>query len=250
MSDWLPDAPTPRGSSPRTAADVGATPARDSMRWSRRVLLLALTTLSYVLLAFVMLRPDWLNRLWSPGFLLAPVGIVWLGLMLVSLLQVSRRWRPGLVGMFLILTPLTPALFAFSVLGLYADAGMDTVSARVVENLPSSSRFADDPVRVDYGDESGVAYWRSYDTGRTWYPKSGVPGPGTDVTVLRDPRGLLPPLAGAERWAMPLPSSLVGLAVSLAPLAAIGVSALTRKESVITAVGEERWPTKRRTDAP
>ena len=248
MSDWLPDTPPPRGSEPRTPADVGATPELDGMRWSRRVLLLALTLLSYVLLAFVMLRPDWLNWLWSPGFLLAPVGIVWLGLMLVSLLQVSHRWKAWVPGALLILTPLTPGLFAFSALGLYADAGMEEVSARVVENLPSSSRIAGYPMRVDYGDETGVAYWRSYDTGRTWNPQSGVPGPSAHVTVLRDPRGLLPPLAGAERWTMSVPASLVGLAVSLAPLAVIGGSALTRKKSVITAVGENRWPRGRGTD--
>lgn len=228
-------------STPPPAVANSDRPAGEGMRWSRRVLLVALALLAFLATLWTSLRPD-LDDGWLAIGVPNPVAaIVWLVLFVGLLLQVSSAVRAFAIGIaFLLLWP-APVYASIATMALYGQFVMERTPATVTaadaprEGGPASVTFTFD----DGTSERGVSMLSERFGSRNEYV---APRVGTRLEVLRDPTGWLPPRTAGAREGLPegvggsLLLALPGV-VGVLGLLAASVSVLTRRESFIMVAG-------------
>ncbi|PRY56302.1 hypothetical protein BCF74_11919 [Knoellia remsis] len=221
-------------------ADAYLDPEGKGMRLSRRLVLVALALLALTISVWTATRPN-LNSIFLSARFPNPVAAIsWVILLVLLLFQVSAKIRPFTIGIAFILAFPMPLYGAVGATALYGQFVMDRVPAEVsaVGAAPGRGPYVVTYRFVDGSTERGTwEYVSPY--GSRGDANYTAPSVGTEVTVMRDPRGVLPPRTASRTEGTPegttsallyATPALLGTVV----LSAVIASVLTRRRSFIT----------------
>ena len=216
----------------------------EQMRRSRRLLLVALTTLVLLAIVWIMVRPA-LGAWWVIGGVPALLVIPWIVLLVMLTAQVSSRVRPGLLALGALILLVVPGVVAMAIGAAYTQLAMEQTTGVVVRTFEKDSG-GPIPIEVRLPDGSVEKGYSNYGRMRAGYRDVVVPDPGAELAVMRDPNGWLPlRVAGASDHTSR--GNMLAAAWSSAGLAGLGLyavwcwSALTRRRSVLNAAGADDW---------
>ena len=220
----------------------------DGMRFSRRLVLVALTVIAFLLTLWTSLRPN-LDDGWLAIGLPNPLaGIAWFILFVALLLQVTSRLPAFALGISWLFFWPTPLYASTGVMALHGQFVMDRVDATITATEQGRAR-GPVPVTFTFKDgtsEQGISTLSERATSEYQYV---VPRVGTKVAALRDPSGWLPARTAGERIG-PTRSLLLALpgALGVVVLAGAAFSALTRRRSFVMDAAGQSTPAARGTD--
>ncbi|OYN98084.1 hypothetical protein CGZ95_12780 [Enemella evansiae] len=220
-----------------------ANPEHRGMRHSRRVLLVALMVVALGVSIWTSFRPDLDSVFLGVGWPNPVAFAVWFVLFVAALLQVSAKVRAFVVGL---------AFCFFWPLPLYGSVAANSLYSQfVTERVPATVAAVDEspgrgPYVVTYTMPNGAQERGTWEYTEGYGSGGGstytTPRVGTQVEVMWDPTGLLPPRTAnrSEGTAAGAPKALA-LAIpgilGLTAMGAIVTSVLTRRASLVTVLG-------------